>query len=112
MHHVDLFEDLLARSHERWQQAPNAMAAIAAEGRGALILIRDLEPDAIAARLEERDHDAPKRIRQFGVGAQILAALGITEINLLSNSPPPSVVGLDAYGLSITGVTPIPERKG
>ncbi|MGB0507007.1 MAG: 3,4-dihydroxy-2-butanone-4-phosphate synthase [Pikeienuella sp.] len=111
MHHVDLFEDLLARTHERWQQAPNAMAAIAAEGRGALVLIRDLEPDAIAARLEERDHDAPKRIRQFGVGAQILAALGISEINLLSNSPLPSVVGLDAYGLSITGVTPIPERK-
>lgn len=112
MHHVNLLEDVLAVDEVRWQQAPNAMAAIAAEGRGVLVLIRDLDPGAITAKLEDRPADGPKQLRQYGVGAQILAALGVTKMELLSNSPPPSVVGLEAYGLSIEGVRPIPERKG
>ena len=111
MHQVDLLEDVLAVDAVRWQQAPNAMQAIADEGRGVLVLIRDLDPGAITARLEETPPDGPKQLRQYGVGAQILAALGVTEMELLSNSPPPDVIGLDAYGLSIVGVRPIPERK-
>ncbi|MGB0852702.1 MAG: 3,4-dihydroxy-2-butanone-4-phosphate synthase [Pikeienuella sp.] len=110
MHQLDPLEDLFALSDARWQQAPDAMAAIAAEERGVIVLLRDMEPNAISAKLANTD--APKQLRQYGVGAQILASLGIQEIELLSNSPLPSVVGLDAYGLTITGLRPIPKRKG
>ena len=41
-------------------------------------------------------------IRSYGVGAQILLDLGINEMTLLSNTQRP-VVGLDGYGLTITG---------
>ena len=111
MHQLDPLDDILALSEERWQQAPNAMAMIAKEGRGAIVMLRDMSPDAISSRLAATA-DAPKQLRQYGIGAQILAALGVTEMELLTNSPMPSVVGLDAYGLSITGTRPIEPRKG
>jgi 3,4-dihydroxy 2-butanone 4-phosphate synthase/GTP cyclohydrolase II len=110
MHQLDPLEDLFALTDTRWQQAPNAMAEIAREERGVVVLLRDMEPNAVSAKLAKTD--APKHLRQYGVGAQILASLGVHEIELLSNSPLPSVVGLDAYGLEITGMRPIPEREG
>lgn len=102
MHQLDPLEDIIALSEDRWQQVPNAMNLIAKEGRGVVVLLRDMAPNLISARLDE-DTDAPKQLRQYGIGAQILASLGVTEMILLSNSPTPSVVGLDAYGLSIVG---------
>ena len=45
---------------------------------------------------------------QVGLGAQILSSLGLSRLVLLTNSPPPKVVGLDAYGLSIAGTRAIP----
>ena len=46
---------------------------------------------------------APQTLRHYGLGAQILSSLGLTRIELLTNSPQPRVVGLEAYGLEITG---------
>jgi 3,4-dihydroxy 2-butanone 4-phosphate synthase/GTP cyclohydrolase II len=52
---------------------------------------------------------SPHTLRQYGVGAQILSALGLSQITLVTNSRAPKVVGLDAYGLSITGTRAITE---
>jgi 3,4-dihydroxy 2-butanone 4-phosphate synthase/GTP cyclohydrolase II len=41
-------------------------------------------------------------LRDYGIGAQILLDLGVREMVLLSNSQRP-VVGLEGYGLTITG---------
>lgn len=111
MHQLDPLEDVLALVGGHWRQAPSAMAAIAAEGRGALVLLRDMTPTLVSQRIQKTPADAPKRLRQYGVGAQILAALGVTEMTLLTNSPKPEIVGLEAYGLSITGARPIPNWK-
>jgi 3,4-dihydroxy 2-butanone 4-phosphate synthase/GTP cyclohydrolase II len=46
-------------------------------------------------------------IKQTGIGAQILSSLGLHELVLLTDSPSTKYVGLDAYGLSITGSRPI-----
>ena len=45
-------------------------------------------------------------LRDYGIGAQILLDLGLSSIRLLTNNPR-KVVGLDAYGLKITGREPI-----
>ena len=52
---------------------------------------------------------APQVLRQYGLGAQILSALGLSELILLTNSAPVKVVGLDAYGLSFHSTRPIPK---
>ncbi|MDD3626831.1 MAG: bifunctional 3,4-dihydroxy-2-butanone-4-phosphate synthase/GTP cyclohydrolase II [bacterium] len=45
-------------------------------------------------------------LRDYGIGAQILAELGLTTIHLMTNNPK-KVVGLEAYGLKITKVVPL-----
>ena len=82
------------------------MLAIAAEGRGVVVLLRDM-----SAKLELGDHVSPHRLRQYGIGAQILNALGLHELVLLTNSPNPRPVGLEGYGLSIAGTRPIPPPE-
>ena len=58
--------------------------------------------------IRDRDEEAhPHKLRQYGLGAQILAAIGLHRIELLSNSGTPKIVGLDAYGLEIAGTRPI-----
>jgi 3,4-dihydroxy 2-butanone 4-phosphate synthase/GTP cyclohydrolase II len=80
------------------------MRLIADEGRGVVVLLRDL-----TMKLNPGDEVSPQTLRQYGLGAQILSSLGISDMILLSNSPKPRVVGLEAYGLSITGTRKISE---
>ena len=88
----------------RRDEFSDAMSLIAAEGRGALVLLRDLH-----MKLGTDEESSPETLRQYGLGAQILSSLGIHEIELLTNSPKPKVVGLDAYGLEIVATRKISE---
>ena len=104
MHALDPLHDVLGIVRERAGDLPAAMRMIAAEGRGVVVLIRDLEKSL------PLDGDAsPHTLRQYGVGAQILSALGLTDLIVLTNSAPLKVVGLDAYGLSIHDTLAIKE---
>ncbi|MCL5778560.1 3,4-dihydroxy-2-butanone-4-phosphate synthase [Limibaculum sp. FT325] len=110
MHVLDPLEDVIALNPERASQVPDSMAAIAAEGRGAVVMLRDSSPTAVSDRLRPKAGAGPRQLRQYGVGAQILLSLGITEMEMLSNSPAPKVVGLDGYGITIVATRPIPRR--
>jgi 3,4-dihydroxy 2-butanone 4-phosphate synthase/GTP cyclohydrolase II len=83
---------------------PAAMRLIAAEGRGVVVLLRDT-----AMKMVEGGEHSPQTLRQYGLGAQILSALGLSQIVLVTNSAAPRVVGLEAYGLSIAGTRPLRE---
>ncbi len=83
---------------------PAAMRLIAAEGRGVVVLLRDT-----TMKMVEPGEHSPQTLRQYGLGAQILSALGLSQITLVTNSPRPRFVGLDAYGLSIAGTRPFTE---
>ena len=48
----------------------------------------------------------PADLRDYGIGAQVLADLGVRKIDLLTNNPR-KVVGLEAYGLEITSRVPV-----
>ncbi len=82
----------------------DAMRLIAEEGRGAVVLLRDT-----TMKLHADGEASPQTLRQYGLGAQILSSLGLSKLTLLTNSPKPKVVGLEAYGLEITGTRKISE---
>jgi 3,4-dihydroxy 2-butanone 4-phosphate synthase / GTP cyclohydrolase II len=103
MHAINPIEDLLALHPARSHQLRDAMRTIAAEGRGVVVVLRDM-----GTKLEIGDHVSPQRLRQYGIGAQILNALGLHDLVILTNSPGVKPVGLEGYGLSIVGTRPIP----
>jgi 3,4-dihydroxy 2-butanone 4-phosphate synthase/GTP cyclohydrolase II len=103
MHAFDPLLDLVgAGSQGRAHEFQDAMRLIAKEGRGAVVLLRDLQ-----MRLATEAEASPQTLRQYGLGAQILSSLGLSRIVLLTNSPKPRVVGLEAYGLEIVGTRKI-----
>jgi 3,4-dihydroxy 2-butanone 4-phosphate synthase/GTP cyclohydrolase II len=101
MHALALFDDVLADAGPRAGQLHRAMEAIAAHGAGVVVLIRDTSPTALSRQIKGADveGEAPQ-LRDYGVGAQILADLGVHDMVLLTNRHR-AVVGLDAYGLNI-----------
>ncbi|TNC71541.1 3,4-dihydroxy-2-butanone-4-phosphate synthase [Rubellimicrobium roseum] len=105
MHAFDPLLDLAgAGPMGRSDEFRDAMRLIAAEGRGVVVLLRDLH-----MKLSSGPEASPQTLRQYGVGAQILSALGLSRIVLLSNNPKPRVVGLEAYGLDIVGTRKLTE---
>ena len=107
MHAFDPLLDMVGTGGPgRAAEFSDAMQLIAEEGRGVLVLLRD-------THMKMAMSDAsPQTLRQYGLGAQILSSLGLHELVLLTNSATPRVVGLEGYGLSITGTRKIPSRKG
>ena len=105
MHALDPMLDVVGAGPKgRRNEFGDAMQMIASEGRGVLVLLRDVHME-----IDPDPDTSPQTLRQYGVGAQILSTLGLNQIELLTNSPAPKVVGLDAYGLEITGTRKISE---
>lgn len=92
--------DLLGLGPKSAKQLPRAMEIIAEEGRGVVTLFRQPR-NALYANEDEGPRTVT--IKQTGIGAQILSGLGLRDLILLTDSPSTKYVGLDAYGLSITG---------
>ena len=79
-----------------------SLRRIAEEGCGVLVYLHE-------TGLGERKHSPrgeQRPIHESGIGAQILADLGLTTIRLLTNHPR-KVFGLDAFGIEITGTEPL-----
>ncbi|MEV1291963.1 bifunctional 3,4-dihydroxy-2-butanone-4-phosphate synthase/GTP cyclohydrolase II [Pseudonocardia sp. NPDC049635] len=108
-------------------QLEQAMRAITTEGAGAVVYLRGHEGRGIglahkirAYALQETGLDTvdantvqglPVDSRSYGVGAQILADLGITRLRLITNNPA-KYGGLDGYGLEILGRVGLPSATG
>ena len=105
MHTLDPMLDVVGLGETgRSSEFGRAMEMIAEEGRGVAVLIRDT-----TLKLATEDAASPATLRRYGLGAQILSSLGLSELTLLTNSPKPRIVGLDAYGLTITGTRKIKD---
>ncbi len=103
VHALNALEDLLGLGAKAPDELQRAMEIVAEAGRGAIMLLRQPRPKLF---FEEED-DAPRTIKRTGLGAQILSTLGVRDLILLTDSPQTRYVGLDAYGLTITGTRPI-----
>jgi 3,4-dihydroxy 2-butanone 4-phosphate synthase/GTP cyclohydrolase II len=104
MHSIDLFADLLGEDSERAGLLHGAMAMIEREGAGVIVALHAAASGSLSLATDLRSGKAPEAggtaLRAYGIGAQILAALGIHDMILLSNTRH-APVGLSAYGLAI-----------
>ncbi|WP_114952968.1 3,4-dihydroxy-2-butanone-4-phosphate synthase [Sphingosinicella terrae] len=112
MHALSLFADAFAEAGERGGLLEGAMKAIAAEGSGVIVGINRPMADGLSRALKVRSGEVAPRdsdqLRDYGIGAQILAALGVHDMVLLTNSHH-TPVALAGYGLAIVGERPIPR---
>jgi len=109
MHSLDLFADLIGESCPRSGVLQGAMRMIEEEGSGVVVALHAAAPGSLSRSIDIRagkPADAGDAVRGYGTGAQILAALGIHDMILRSNTHH-SPVGLSGYGLAIVEERPI-----
>jgi 3,4-dihydroxy 2-butanone 4-phosphate synthase / GTP cyclohydrolase II len=81
----------------------SAMELIDQAGRGVIVVIREPSPSSISDRIKAHlGHPQPDTppLRDYGIGAQILKDLGVSDMILLSNTERP-IIGLEGYGLRV-----------
>ncbi len=101
MHVTNTFQDLLGIEPKRQNQISDSMYQINEKGKGVLVLL-NFNQDTT-----DKDDTNSSTIRQYGIGAQILKALGVKNLKLLTNSGTPKLIGLEGYGLKILKTIPI-----
>jgi 3,4-dihydroxy 2-butanone 4-phosphate synthase / GTP cyclohydrolase II len=109
MHSLDLFADVLGESGARTGLLQGAMRDIENEGAGVVVALHAAAPGSLSRSIDLRagkPAEAGDAVRGYGTGAQILAALGIHDMILLSNTHH-SPVALAGYGLAIVEERPI-----
>ena len=109
MHSLDLFADVLGEASQRSGVLQGAMRMIEAEGSGVVVALHAAAAGSLSRSIDLRagkPAEGGDAVRSYGTGAQILAALGIHDMILLSNTHH-APVGLAGYGLAIIEERPI-----
>jgi 3,4-dihydroxy 2-butanone 4-phosphate synthase/GTP cyclohydrolase II len=116
VHAVNVLSDVVGidQKCEDGSAVAQALRAVEADGRGVIVLIRDLRAKAVSEWVSRKttpgavaDSSKERRQVEIGIGSQILADLGVKDMVLLTTSPQHVYVGLEAFGLRVTGTRKI-----
>jgi 3,4-dihydroxy 2-butanone 4-phosphate synthase / GTP cyclohydrolase II len=109
VHSENLLSDVFrAKGMDSHRSLTASLQAVARAGSGVVLYMAPASGGAdLLKRLGVKPGESvPMSFRDYGIGAQILVALGLKKIRLLSNSTR-KVVGLDGYGLEIAEQVPL-----
>ena len=98
-----LFDDMLGRPGPKKRTLQRAMSEVGKAGAGVIVLL-------VTPPNDPPSEGAEMDLRAYGVGAQILADLGVHEMILLTNAHR-NLVALDGYGLNVVGEQAIPPEN-
>jgi 3,4-dihydroxy 2-butanone 4-phosphate synthase/GTP cyclohydrolase II len=105
LHRADILSDIFGGG-----AIPKVLNRFKAEGRGALVYLRDgaagVPANLSGAQPMGSDDARAMQWREIGLGAQILRDLGVTSIRLRTDNPR-TYVGLSGFGIEIAAVEPI-----
>ncbi len=106
VHTISILDDMLGQPGPKKRTLQRAMAEIGRHGSGLIVLlIRPTEASDDTGSGTAPDMD----LRTYGIGAQILADMGVHQMILLSNAHR-NVVAIEGYGLNIVGERAIPAE--
>ena len=105
LHRADIVSDVFGAG-----PIPRVLSRFKAEGRGALVYLRDgaagVPANLSGAHATGSDDARETQWREIGLGAQILRDLGVNSIRLRTDNPR-TYVGLSGFGIEIAAVEPI-----
>jgi 3,4-dihydroxy 2-butanone 4-phosphate synthase/GTP cyclohydrolase II len=105
LHRADILSDIFGGG-----PIPKVLSRFKAEGRGALVYLRDgaagVPANLSGAHATGSDDVRETQWREVGLGAQILRDLGVNSIRLRTDNPR-TYVGLSGFGIEIVAVEPI-----
>ena len=111
VHVLDVLDDALGdRTSGKSGELEAVMRMISQAGRGVLVVLSDPSVRGLSEGLKTHLGKPEKtfgELRDYGVGAQILLDLGVSDMIVLSNTKR-TIVGLDGYGLRLVEQRPIP----
>ncbi len=107
MHAISLHSDLLGQPGPRKRILQRSMETIGKAGSGLIVLLMPNDREDLARQVAGEDRSS-EELRAYGIGAQILADLGVHDLVLLTNTPH-NVVGIEGYDLNIVGQQPIAD---
>lgn len=108
MHGLSIYSDVLGQPGPRKRILQRAMAEIGNAGEGLIVLLMPGSGEQLSSEVSGKS-DSAMDLRAYGIGAQILADLGVRDMILLTNSHH-NIVAIEGYDLNIVGERAIQEN--
>lgn len=114
VHAPDMIGELLLP--RKMPMMRSSMRMIAEKGRGIVVCLGGTQPAPLSTRINQLKEGVDgetivtdgSTLKDYGIGAQILKDQNVTEMVLLTNRPQ-HIIGLEAYGLSVTEIRPVKD---
>jgi 3,4-dihydroxy 2-butanone 4-phosphate synthase/GTP cyclohydrolase II len=108
MHKISLYSDVLGQMGPRKRMLQRAMSEIGKAEAGVIVLLMPLSPEQFSDEISGKSEDG-EDLRVYGIGAQILADLGVHDMVLMTNSRH-HIVALKGFGLNVVDERPMPTE--